>query len=173
VRFVQASVTLGLTALLLAIPATTQAQEPLEVRGTMLLADCAVNAAGSRDDHVTHWVGPCEGTWSDPRLDGDVTWAREGWIVEFDAEKPNSTVDFGRWALSIENADGAWRSLPVPFARVFDDTVGVDPMTTLVLRGEGAYDGLVAVLRSTGIADWKGYILEGEMVPMPEIAFAD
>jgi hypothetical protein len=158
-------------AVLLAIPAATQAQEPVEVTGTLPLAHCAINATSSDDEELTRRVGPCDGSWSDPRLDGDVTWARDGWIVRFDSEKPNSTVDFGRWALSIENDDGAWRSLPVPFARVFDDSVGVDPMTTLVLGGEGAYDGLVAVLRSTGLGEWDGYIVGGELVPIPENAW--
>jgi hypothetical protein len=166
---------LGMITLLLAIPAAAQAQQsPLEVTGTMLLADCAINAESTDDGHLTRRIGPCDATWSDPRLGGDVTWARDGWIVQVDPEKPTSTVEFGRWALDIENDDGAWRSLPVPYTRVFvEDAVGVDAMTALVLRGEGAYDGLVAVLRSTGVGEWVGYILDGEVPPVPEVAVAD
>ena len=172
-RPVQALTTVVMTALLLAIPAGIRAQEPVDVTGTLPLAQCAIDASSSDDDQLTHRVGPCDGSWSDPRLEGHLTWARDGWIVELDPDKPTGTVELGRWALSIENYYGGWRSLPVPFVRIFDDSVGVDPMTTLVLRGERAYDGLVAVLRSTGLADWEGYILEGEVAPMPEIAFAD
>jgi hypothetical protein len=159
---------------ILAVPAATLAEQPLRVTGTMPLADCAIKAQSSEDGHLTHRVGACDGSWSDPRLEGDVIWAREGSHVTIGTGKPAYRVDFGRWALSIENDEGAWRSEPVPFARIYDETtIGEDPMTALVLHGEGAYDGLVAVLRGVAPTDWEGYIIEGEVVPTPEIAFTD
>ena len=63
-RPVHRSATVVMTALLLAIPASIRAQEPVDVTGTLPLAQCAIDASSSDDDQLTHRVGPCDGSWS-------------------------------------------------------------------------------------------------------------
>ena len=63
----------------------------------------------------------------------------------------------------------------MPFGRIHDRLGpvpdGEDAMTTLVLHGEGAYEGLVAVLRLAQEGDWRGSIVAGEIGETPENAF--
>jgi hypothetical protein len=94
---------------------------------------------------------------SDPRLDGTALYIYENWLYDgtdlpiFEAcaedaecEEPSLILESG--ALSIENADGAWRGRPVvnPFAGFPGDG---EEAHLMVLDGEGAYEGLIAFLR--------------------------
>jgi len=67
-----------------------------------------------------------------------------------------------RGAFSIVNDDGAWRGIPV---------VNIGPSNTSVLIGDGAYEGLTAIATvdlNGEIWDWNGWIIEGDVPPLPE-----
>jgi hypothetical protein len=95
---------------------------------------------------------------SDPRFDGKVT----GF--------PNSSTFVGGFkvwneAWLVQNAEGAWRSEPSTWVDFLSLSEG--PVTT-VFHGEGAFDGLTAIvhLRENGkVWDLHGVIMADEDVP--------
>ena len=65
-------------------------------------------------------------------------------------------------AFSITNDEGAWRGVPV---------ISISDTETNVLVGEGAYEGLTAIAEVTldgTIWEWHGWILEGDVPPLPQ-----
>lgn len=136
------------------------------------VAVTATSAAGSCVDGTTVTIDGVERTrgfvchptwtWSDPRLNGKVSleYANDRYL--------DGEVTIGSFAYRFENDEGSWRSLPLYL--VDGEAVGVARnVFTMVLDGEGAYEGLIAVLY---VEDWEphGYIIEGEIPSAPDIA---
>ncbi len=105
---------------------------------------------------------------SDSRLSGIATW-----MTSDDRYLGAANASVGYDTLSIENEDGVWRE--VPQIRIeFPGASEADTSVT-VLEGEGAYEGLVAVLQVTaGDAgrEYEGFIIDGGLPPFPENASA-
>jgi hypothetical protein len=105
---------------------------------------------------------------SDPRLEGTVTRINEESYVEWQ-DRPRFYV--ASVALNIENDGGSWRERPrtwvMPDGYVGQDTDWlVDE--TIVLDGDGDYQGLVAVLRGKdGLRDIRGFIMDARLLPPP------
>lgn len=156
--------------------ATAEIVPPVEVTGAMSGAP----GAGCRP---TDKEGPYEGSgadaalftcdvtdsqwsFSDPRLEGIVTRVNEE--VTF-AVGDVSDVYVGSTAFSIENDGGVWRERPRTWllpdgAWTFDWL----PQEVLVFDGSGDYEGLVAVLRTTGgLSEFRGFIIDARWMPPP------
>jgi hypothetical protein len=95
--------------------------------------------------------------FSDERLAGDYyVWTNR------DVYDSGPTIWAG--AFSIVTDDGAWRGLPDVY---LDEAASGEQ----ILVGEGAYEGLTA-LATVDLDDevwtWHGWIIDGEMPPLPE-----
>jgi hypothetical protein len=100
---------------------------------------------------------------SDPRLEGTAT-------LEANLDDRPSAVTLYVAAFRIEGDDGAWQQVP---SLHFAGPDGRRSTKTIVFEGNGAYEGLTAVaeMSNTGdILDLRGFILEGEVPPIPDIA---
>jgi S-formylglutathione hydrolase FrmB len=100
---------------------------------------------------------------SDPRLMGD-------YFVSVDMEYEGAGAEVWSYTRRIENADGTWQG-----STTSANLPGAGPNTsvTLVLTGEGAYEGLTALFEETydnGTCSSvvRGLIIEGEPPPPPE-----
>jgi hypothetical protein len=100
---------------------------------------------------------------SDPRLNGD-------YYVSVDMDFHGAGAEVWSYTRRIENADGAWQgsttSANLPGA-------GPNTVVTLVLTGEGAYEGLTALFEETYdngtcSSEVRGLIIGGEPPPAPE-----
>ena len=121
--------------------------------------------------------------WSDPRLEGRVRRIAEASVVtgpglgdlasacaeDSDCDEPFLNAQIR--VLSIENDEGAWRERP-RFLLSFPGSAYAMPFPAaweMVLDGEGAYDGLVAVLQATdsetGGQTYHGFIIDVELLP--------
>ena len=141
------------------------AAAPVQVTGTSAAGGCP--DAGTTEDmglFERTVGGTCLPTWrfSDERLNGTATL-----VANEDNYTDESGISVGTFALSIENDEGGWRMRP-GFWLEFPDApqVGAE---VWVLDGEGAYDGLTAVLL---VEDWTphGFIIDGGTPPAPENA---
>jgi hypothetical protein len=125
--------------------------------------------------------------WSDPRLPSSMRLSQnlDYYALATDVEDGAAPLDVLRETVGgvislaqnvrLEDADGAWTGT---IHGLLEETmVGRYPQTVLmVLEGEGAYAGLSAMFTTTyeeppaqrQVPDWVGYILEGEMTPVPE-----
>jgi len=105
---------------------------------------------------------------SDPRLEGTVTRINEESYVEWQG-RPRFYVASA--AFSIENDGGSWRERPrtlvMPGGYLgYDTDWPVDE--TIVLDGDGDYQGLVAVLRGKDrLRDIRGFIMDARLLPPP------
>jgi len=157
---------------LLATPLGVAAQAPAaegavtEVTGRSTGGPCPVAPTTEVVDGVRqHRGGYCNPswTWDDPRLNGTATFASHE-----DEYVDGTGLLIGSWAVSIENDGGAWRMRPAVHVGGFPRTgTGL----TLVFDGEGAYDGLVAVVQADNSGDpWElqGFILDRGTPSPPE-----
>ena len=107
-------------------------------------------------------------SWSDPRLPAE-HWVRMG-LAGFGSDDPATGVMTVQTSHLLEGADGSWRGN----GRVIEDADGRS--SHYVLTGEGAYEGLYALLQGTPGVDahgpldysYEGYIFEGELLPFPD-----
>jgi hypothetical protein len=116
--------------------------------------------------HGNTWR-PSARTMSDPRLEGTYS-------ISFDEDRyfgsalaDDTQVGAGTWR--IENDEGAWQGS----YHIFGMGDGADVTVTVPLIGEGAYEGLTAIVESAFDAqacrwDWRGLILRGELPAYPE-----
>jgi hypothetical protein len=123
----------------------------------------SVTLSGGAWNHVASGI-------TDPRFDGDVTVfasSTDHYGVS-SADLASSAVAIWSSAWRVENEDGAWQSEPA-YSLDFHDTSGAP--YTAVFRGEGAYEGLTAVveLELDGSRwDLRGLIFDGGLPPDPE-----
>jgi hypothetical protein len=166
------------------------AAPPVEVSGE-LVRTCGAGPQGdpvSREyvdgiEHAREWM--CAGLtyrWSDPRLDGRIvdTGNSDMYVDEPDACDPwkegcHAILVHTR-TITIENADGAGRmraplvfiSTDYPADRDAPGWLTVPFGATWVLDGEGAYGGLVAVIRIDVTGTAHGAIIDGDVPPPPQ-----
>jgi len=107
---------------------------------------------------------------SDPRLKGDwstyVNTDEYIWVGTDSEPSPG----LGTVVVRMENEEGAWQGSG---SEPYLPGVPVPEWGMLVLVGEDAYEGLTAVMANHFVDEpcgWelRGYIVEGEMPPMPE-----
>lgn len=101
---------------------------------------------------------------SDPRLDGTLyqAWNEDAYTLRGDEPGPSIVTFTDR----IENDEGAWQG-SAEMLRFPDDTSSVQ----LVMTGEGAYEGLTAIVAFDEFAEGcavKGYIIDGNF-PAPPV----
>jgi hypothetical protein len=116
--------------------------------GPMALVD------GRTESRGDVWAQPVL-SMSDPRLDGDVliSWQTD---VYAGAGGTLHTLGTGTWR--IETADGVWEG---SYTRLEDE--GISDNNTVVLVGQGAYEGLIAVWEQT--IDASGWDIVGAIFP--------
>jgi hypothetical protein len=97
--------------------------------------------------------------WSDPRLPSETAMVENYDIYQTD----DGSQVVGLSAVRLDGPGGSWTGTATSLYSLPDGT-GTGLM---VLTGEGAYEGLFAVLEGDPTG-WDGYICEGEMPPMPD-----
>lgn len=121
-----------------------------------------IGHAGVDADSGTNYYRYQVREMSDPRLDGDMILAtRSEWLD-----------DYGRtlWHASfrIETDEGAWQEPPRVTLERRD---GTGTTNTSALVGEGAYEGLTALVEMTylppGVFEMRGVITEDPVPPLP------
>lgn len=145
--------------------ATEQATIPQEPGSS----SCQVPAT-QVEGGVAHTRGASCGpsySFSDSRLDGTVTWSSND-----DEYLDGSGLVIQSVAMSIENDEGAWRMIPILSVNA-PGTFEFDAVRQFVLVGEGSYDGLVAVVDGFRSDQLTGYIIEGELPPVPGNAYQE
>jgi hypothetical protein len=120
------------------------ARPPAPIEGT-ISALSACTGPGGASQGVLHERLRCFSTsdWDDPRLDG-----RFSFDVKMDRYLDRSSLTLWTYHASITNPDGGWEMEPIRWV----DFPGASVVAPDVwfLHGDGAYDGLVAVVRSEG-----------------------
>jgi hypothetical protein len=125
----------------------------------------SVNAAGVGHARGTHLVETYE--YSDPRLP-----AEKRIELNFDIYPLRGWGDV--WVLTstirLDGPDGYWTGTGQWFGPVGGKLASMDVYAGSqdVLVGHGAYEGLMAVLGCDGVTGCSGYIVKGEMPPMPD-----
>jgi hypothetical protein len=109
--------------------------------------------------------------WSDPRLPSSM------WISEnLDMHALGDDREAWAWAgtIRLEDEVGAWTGLEYGMGEWVGDGLALRPRV-MMLTGEGAYEGLSAMLQRrwdpddpTYHATVEGYIFEDQLPPMPE-----
>lgn len=151
-----------------------QRAAPVAFTGTGSDGPCEVPATTDVDGPVAHTRGASCGptySFSDPRLDGTVSW-----LANDDEYTDGSGLVIQSVAMSIENDEGAWRMIPIVSAKWPDpdqETIEYDPTEHFFLVGEGAYEGLIAVVDGFGTNELHGFIIDGELPPPPENGYTD
>ena len=99
----------------------------------------------------------------DARLDGRVSLVANG--------NSYGGVEIWNGYFRIENDEGAWQQRPM--IQSVKRSESSEPMTwTAVFDGEGAYDGLIAIMgitRTGGGWDVEGMIIDAVLPPEPEV----
>ena len=112
---------------------------------------------------INRWIA------SDPRLSGEET-VTANWHRYLSSDITVPEIGVGSMTRVLVNDDGRWVG-PAGFA--FDMGITPDQRDIVVMRGEGAYQGLTAFivmnLEGTGYAPFVGAIVPGEMPPFPEL----
>ena len=146
------------------VPADPMA--PVEVTGKFVDLTCGGSAGTRSGPRVEGGQTTCEvdNEWSDPRLEGTETYTSN----EF-RYLGGSGLTIGHYVHDIVNDDGAWRMRP----QFRFESFGQGPENfsgTWVLDGEGAYEGLIAVLAkgSDDSDPVRGFIIEGDLPSAPE-----
>ncbi len=120
--------------------------------------------------HVLGWRVERSIDWNDPRLPSEMV-SRTN--MDMHISRDDSVQVFAE-SLRLDGPDGAWTG--TGHAVVIEHGHGAESL--IILTGEGAYEGLSAVLVTESVrADpeldendytlYRGYIFEGEMPPMP------
>lgn len=104
---------------------------------------------------------------TDERLTGIVTWSSN--TDRYDT----GPITYGFSGVTITNDGGSWRQVPRLEVSILDDSNGNGGPWVFV--GQDGYDGLLAVARASdsgGGASLHGFIVEGELPPVPDILVA-
>jgi hypothetical protein len=122
--------------------------------------------------------------WSDPRLPSalrvNATWYVYGDVpAALEDQEPEVIDDYlvmvTEMNVLLDGSEGSWRGT----GRAIEQGVGPDPdrhYSSYVLTGEGAYEGMHALLRGEPGHDangpwderYEGWIIEGEVPPLPD-----
>ncbi len=176
-----------MSSLLLAagLPATTTAQEaepaPVTfITGTVAEAYTHDADSGGRDtfSYDSRGYEVAGGSldlmrqvveWSDPRLPADLWLTLDHTLIRTGADGLDGAINTATRSL-LEDEEGRWRGTG-RFVMDADERYSF-----YVLTGEGAYEGLSALLRGMTPADaqgfwdlaYEGYIFEAELTPFPD-----
>ena len=162
---VKSSVVAAATAAVLAASvagAVESEAEPVLEHGEFAGRVSHIGHAGVDDDSGTNYYRYQVREMSDPRLDGEMMLAtRSEWLD-----------DYGRtlWHASfrIETEEGAWQEPP---RMTLERRDGTGTTNTSALVGEGAYEGLTALVEMTyqppGVFEMRGVITEDPVPPLP------
>lgn len=102
---------------------------------------------------------------TDPRLSGTVYHTSNADVYTLPGNEAGP--DFAVATVRIENDEGAWQGSLVQLA--FPD--GTEYVSPMVMTGEGAYEGLTAIVANVDPPDdctMEGYIIDGTIPPAPE-----
>ena len=151
------------------VVAQDQEQTATHVTGRVISGEWGEATSETADGSVQHMYGMQavrEVEWSDPRLPSTMTS-----LMNLDAHWREADAILP-WASThrLDGPDGAWTVTERGFMEA-DGSFGL-----LVLTGEGAYDGLTAMLVDISLEApepddetiWEGYIFEGGLPPMPD-----
>jgi hypothetical protein len=97
--------------------------------------------------------------WSDPRLPAEKKMVLDFTTYPYEGGRLMIT----RTSIRMDGAEGSWVGTGVGLSRPDGSSQGQD-----VLVGEGAYEGLFAVLNCGNETGCDGFIFEGEMPAQPE-----
>ena len=145
---------------------------PVMVEVTTLgdpIVSCYEDPAIEVDGPITwEWGTTCEvqQKWSDPRLKGTETYVEN--LVEYNDD---SELWVAHYVHNIVTDHGAWRMRPqFRFESAgMDSPVGPGSFSgTWILDGEGAYEGLIAVLAKDEHGGLSGFIISHDLPPAPE-----
>ena len=152
-----------------AVVAQDEEQTATHVTGRVVSGEWSDAASATSEGRIQHMHGMeavRQVEWSDPRLPPTMTGR-----MNLDAHWRESDAIMP-WASThrLDGADGAWTVTE----RGFMETDG--SFALLVLTGEGAYEGLSAMLVEVVLEAyegddetiWEGYIFEGGLPPMPD-----
>lgn len=115
------------------------------------------------DPAGAYCVNPIVEDFGDPRLRGEF----RVWSGGNDGYGLGPTVWSHRF--SMHDAEGKWVQRP---SLSFNHADGSGPNEVVVMDGSGAYDGLSLVAEVDlfdSIWTWRGYIIEGDLPPVPEV----
>jgi len=114
--------------------------------------------------------------WSDPRLPS-VMQITENVDIHYRGEDQDAWAWVG--SIRLEDSEGAWTGQEYGMGEWIGERLALQPRMML-LTGEGAYEGLSAMLQRrwetddpTYPASVEGYIFEGELPPMPGVMPAE
>jgi hypothetical protein len=103
----------------------------------------------------------------DPRFEGrySISYDTDSYVAP--GLTAQDVVGAGTWR--IENDDGAWQGS----YHIMDPLDGEDVTVTVALAGEGAYEGLTAIVESAFdsvacVWQWRGLVVDGDLPPYPE-----
>lgn len=143
--------------------ATTDPTAPVEFTGKTAFGGCIGEELRESQDGRIRSLSADNGRYcrasiveafSDPRLRGDhYVWQNH--------DRHIGGPMLWHTAFSIVDDAGAWRGVP---------TISTDDTQTVILDGEGAYEGLtiVATVPLEGTTwNWHGWIIEGDLPPLP------
>ena len=149
-------------------PGAVEPAAPVAVSGTGSPGPCpSVGTVEKGHVYDSTRDGYCNPSWvmSDERLTGTVTWA-----TNEDRYLDDSGLLVRVLGVSVVNDEGSWRMQPeVQFGR---RAVIEGLPSQFVLVGDGAYDGLYAVLAWDGSLKLSGFILSGGLPPEPAVLTA-
>jgi hypothetical protein len=167
-------VLLGGTGVVLA---QDEAEEPVtatRVMGTVTSGTTESGGEWSALDGVITNRGAAYGhvvEWSDPRLPATMRFSEN--VNRYNLGDAGAIIFVGN--IRFEGPEGAWTGSEYGFAE--ESEAGFVPQPrVMLLTGDGAYEGLTAVLQRRYESDdtsfthpvLEGYIFEGELPPMPE-----
>ncbi|MGD8486541.1 MAG: hypothetical protein PVH07_07895 [Chloroflexota bacterium] len=120
---------------------------------------------------ILAWRGdtwrPAAREMGDPRFEGrySISYDTDSYVAP--GLTAQDVVGAGTWR--IENDDGAWQGS----YHIMDPLDGEDVTVTVALAGEGAYEGLTAIVESAFdsvacVWQWRGLVVDGDLPPYPE-----
>ena len=160
----------------------TDPQPPVEFSGRVICGPpVSSDRAGTEEtlevgDDAMILTRARDGAWrqsatvSDPRFEGDwyQTWEMDGYALPGTEDGPEVQA----WTWRVENDEGAWQSEVIEATFPDGSPIG-DPAAVFI--GEGAYEGLTAIVASTEADvrpcgwDIRGIIFEGAPTPEPYV----
>jgi hypothetical protein len=163
------------------------AQEPTDkathVTGTVTASRTVTQLTYTPYDEYMHNTGyggvyEYDVDWSDPRLPSLMRVA-ENWDFFGLAENTSPDVNGAISVMGnvrLEGPDGAWTGMKYGLLEETKPVERYPGPEMIILSGEGAYEGLSAMLSRTydeppaagAFETYEGYILHGELPPMPE-----